>query len=184
MIAVIVIAAVLVLILIWGICVFNTLIRLRSNVDESFSTMDIYMKKRYDVIPNLVETVKGYTKHENETLEGVMKARYSCMNASNSKERIAGENALTHTLGRLFKVTENYPELQANKSFMDLQSTLKSLEEEVANSRKYYNGCVKKYNNKVMTFPPCIIASIFKFKKRSLFELDNVEERKTPKVQF
>ncbi len=184
LIAVIVVAVVLFVLIVWLIATYNSFIRLGHNGDESFSTMDIYMKKRYDLIPNLVETVKGYTKHESETLEGVMKARYSCMNAGNIDERLKGETSLTRTLGKLFKVTENYPELQANKNFLDLQGTLKSLEDEIANSRKYYNGCIKLYNNKVDMFPSNLVAKMFKFKKRDLFELENREERVNPKVQF
>ena len=183
-IVLIVVGAVLVLLGIWTMCTYNAFIKLRNNKEESFSTMDVYMKKRYDLIPNLVETVKGYAKHENETLEGVMKARYSCMNAKTPDERAKGENALTSTIGRLFKISENYPDLKANQNFMHLQKELKDLEDEIAESRKYYNGCVKILNNKVESFPSNLIAKMFKFKKAELFEVESKEERKVPSVKF
>lgn len=170
--------------IIWFICVYNKLIGLRSNVEESFSTMDIYMKKRYDLIPNLVETVKGYAKHEKEALEGVMQARYSCMSANDPKDRAKKEHMLAGTLKTLFKVTENYPQLKANANFMDLQSRLNELEVEIANSRKYYNGCVKLLNNKILMFPSNLVAKMFKFEVQPLFEVATKEERENPKVKF
>ena len=168
---------------VWVWVQYNAFVRLRNNVDESYSTMDVYMKKRYDLIPNLVETVKGYAKHEEATLEGVMQARYSCMNASTTAERAESENMLTNTLKSLFAVTENYPQLQANQNFLDLQQTLKTLEEEISVSRKYYNGCVKTYNIKRESFPTNMIAKWFKFEKRDLFEIAE-QEKVAPKVQF
>ena len=168
---------------VWIWTQYNAFVRLRNNVDESYSTMDVYMKKRYDLIPNLVETVKGYAKHEKEALEGVMQARYSCMNATTPQERAKSENMLSDTLKSLFAVTENYPQLQANQNFMDLQQSLKTLEEEIATSRKYYNGCVKTYNIKRETFPSNLIAKWFKFTKRDLFEIVE-QEKVAPKVQF
>ena len=168
---------------IWIWVQYNAFIRLRNNVDESYSTMDVYMKKRYDLIPNLVETVKGYAKHEEATLEGVMQARYSCMNASTTAERAKSENMLTDTLKSLFAVTENYPQLQANQNFLDLQQTLKTLEEEISVSRKYYTGCVKTYNIKRESFPTNMIAKWFKFEKKELFEIAEAE-KVAPKVQF
>ena len=168
---------------VWVWVQYNAFVRLRNNVDESYSTMDVYMKKRYDLIPNLVETVKGYAKHEEATLEGVMQARYSCMNASTTAERAESENVLTNTLKSLFAVTENYPQLQANQNLLDLQQTLKTLEEEISVSRKYYNGCVKTYNIKRESFPTNMIAKWFKFEKRDLFEIAE-QEKVAPKVQF
>lgn len=164
--------------------VYNALIRLRNNAEEAYSTMDVSMKKRYDVIPNIVETVKGYAKHEEKTLEGVMQARYSCMSANDPEERAKSENMLTGTLKSLFAVTENYPQLQANENFLSLQNTLKNLEDEIANSRKYYNGSVKLLNNKIEVFPSNLVAKKFKFEKKVLFEVTNEEERVAPKVQF
>ncbi len=185
LIVVLVVVAILaVAIICWVISTYNKLVKMRNNVQESFSTMDVYMKKRYDLIPNVVETVKGYAKHENETLENVMKARYSCMNATTTEEKLKGENVLTSTLGRLFMITESYPDLKANQNFTSLQNQLTSLENEIANSRKYYNGCVKIINNKIETFPSNIVAKKFKFEKSPLFEIEDKEERKAPQVKF
>lgn len=168
----------------WIISVYNSLIRMRNNVDEAFSTMDVYMKKRYDLIPNLVETVKGYAKHENETLTNVIAARNMAMGAKTTEEKLQNENVLTGTLKSLFAVSENYPELKADKNFTDLQNSLKTLETEIANSRKYYNGTVKVYNVKREVFPSSLIAKAFKFEKKPLFEIVNEEQRETVKVEF
>ena len=186
-VAIVIVAVVVLLAIIliaWIVATYNSFVKMRNNVDEAYSTMDVYMKKRYDLIPNLVETVKGYATHEEKTLEGVMAARYSCMNANNPQEKAEAENMLTGTLKSLFAVSENYPNLKADQNFMDLQQSLKTLEEEIATSRKYYNGCVKTYNVKRETFPSNIIAKWFKFEKRVLFEIANEEERNAPKVQF
>jgi len=170
--------------IIWFVSSYNGFIKLRNNVDEGFSTMDIYMKKRYDLIPNLVETVKGYAKHEKSTLESVMKARYSAMNSSTTEQKIENENILQGALKSLFAVTENYPDLKANENFTELQNSLKQLEDEIANSRKYYNGVARIYNTKREVFPSNIIAGIFKFTKRPMFEIEDKEERKNVKVSF
>ena len=169
---------------IWLIGTYNTFVKMRNNVEEGFSTMDVYMKKRYDLIPNLVETVKGYAKHENDTLEKVMAARYGAMNSATVEQRLDNENVLQGALKSLFAVAENYPNLKADQNFQDLQNTLKTLEEEIANSRKYYNGTVKAYNTKREMFPSNIVAKWFKFDKKPLFEVDSAEERKTVKVSF
>ncbi len=184
---IVVVAAIVLLAIIIGIWIwstYNTFVTLKNNVDESYSTMDVYMKKRYDLIPNLVETVKGYAKHEEKTLEGVMQARYSCMSANDIEEKAKYENMLSGTLKSLFAVTENYPNLKADQNFIDLQNSLKSLETEIATARKYYNGCVKTYNIKRERFPSNLVAKWFKFEKRSLFEIVEAEERNAPKVQF
>jgi len=169
---------------VWVIKTYNAFISLRNNVDEAFATMDVYLKKRYDLIPNFVETVKGYAKHENDTLEKVMKARYAAMNSSTVEQRIDNENILQGALKSLFAVSENYPDLKADQNFRELQNTLTTLEEEIANSRKYYNGTVKIYNVKRESFPSNIIANIFKFLKKPLYEVDNAEERQNVKVEF
>ena len=169
---------------VWFIATYNAFIRLRNNVEEGFSTMDVYMKKRYDLIPNLVETVKGYATHEKETLQKVIEARNMAMNSSNPQEQIKNDNALNGTLKTLFAVAENYPQLQANANFMDLQNQLQILEGEIANSRKYYNGVVKVYENKREVFPSNIIANMFNFKSKELFEAENDEARKNVKVDF
>ena len=184
----IVIAAVVVILIIaivaWIISTYNAFVRLRNNVEEGFSTMDVYMKKRYDLIPNLVETVKGYAKHEEETLSKVIQARNMAMHSATAEGQMKNDNILTGTLKSLFAVSEAYPQLQANQNFMDLQNQLKTLEAEIANSRKYYNGVVKVYENKREVFPSNLIAKWFKFQEKPFYEVDNEEERKNVKVQF
>lgn len=175
---------VIVLVPIWIIVTYNKFVKLRNNVDEGFSTMDVYMKKRYDLIPGLVETVKGYAKHENDTLTNVMAARYAAMNSATTEQRLDNENILQGALKSLFAVTENYPNLKADANFRELQTTLKDIEVEIANSRKYYNGVVKIYNTKRESFPSNIIAGIFNFNKRPMFEVDAPEERKAVKFSF
>ncbi|MGI5841933.1 MAG: LemA family protein [Christensenellales bacterium] len=172
-------------IVLWGIGVYNSLIKMRNNIDEAYSTMDVYLKKRYDLIPNLVETVKGYTKHESQTLEKVIAARNMAMNAGTTQEKMKGENELSKELKTLLNVVvEQYPDLKANQNFIDLQASLKQIEAEIANSRKYYNGTVKVYNVKREVFPSSIVANMKKFEKRELFEVDDKEERKAVKVSF
>lgn len=171
-------------VVLWWISAYNKLIRLRNNVEEAYSTMDVYMKKRYDLIPNLVETVKGFAKHETEALEKVMRARYDSMNAGTIEEKNKAENVLTGTLKTLFSITENYPDLKANQNFMDLQASLKNLEGEIATSRRYYNGCVKTYNVRREVFPSNIVARHYHFEKSALFEIEDKEERKAPQVKF
>lgn len=180
----IVIALVLIMILLWVIGGYNRLVRLRNNVKEAFSTMDVYLKKRFDLIPNLVETVKGYSKHESETLEKVVSARSMIQNASTTEEKLAAENQLTSTLRTLFAVAESYPDLKANQNFIDLQDELSGMEDEIASSRKYYNGTVKMLNNAVEMFPSNILAGIFKFSAMPLFEVEDASERKNVKVSF
>lgn len=179
------VAILLVIILVaWAIGIYNKLIKLRNNAEEGFSTIDVYLKKRYDLIPNFVETVKGYAKHENQTLEDVMAARYNAMNSATVEQRIDNENILQGALKSLFAVTENYPDLKADKNFQDLQDTLKNLEAEIASARKYYNGTVNIYNITRETFPANIIANWFKFTKKPLYEIEDAEERKNVKVSF
>ncbi len=174
-----------IIIALWVMLVYNTLITMRNNVDEGFSTMDVYLKKRYDLIPNLVETVKGYAKHESETLENVVKARNLAMNATNLQDKMANEANLSKELKTLLNVVvEQYPDLKANQNFIELQSTLKQVETEIAHSRKYYNGAVKVYNVKREVFPSNLVAKRFKFDKRDMFEVEEAEERRNVKVSF
>lgn len=167
-----------------GISIYNRLVVLRNHADEAFSTMDVYLKKRFDLVPNLVEVTKGYAKHEKETLENVTKARTSVMNADNAQERLKAEGQLTQSLKTLFAVAENYPALKADSNFLELNKSLNGMEKEIADSRRYYNGTVKAYNTRREVFPSSIIASMFAFEKKALFELDSVEERKNVKVSF
>ena len=168
----------------WWISTYNKFVKMKNDVEEAYSTMDVYMKKRYDLIPNLVETVKGYAKHEKEALESVMKARYSCMSANTQEEKAQSENWLAGTLKTLFSVAENYPDLKANANYISMINSLQTIEAEIASSRKYYNGAVKVYNTKREVFPANIVARHYNFEKKVLFEIENVEERKAPKVEF
>ncbi len=162
---------------------YNGFIKLRNTVEEAFSTMDVYLKKRYDLIPNLIETVKGYTKHESETFQLVIEARNKAMNAQSIEERQNSENALTGTLKSLFALSEGYPELKADRQFLDLQNQLQKVEEDIAQSRKYYNAVVKSMNTKVESFPSNLIAAIFGFKKSEFFTIQEVE-RENVRVSF
>ena len=174
----------LVIILIaWYISTFNKLQRLKNLVEEGWSTIDVQLKKRYDLIPNLVETVKGYAKHESETLEAVIRARNAAMTASGDG-KIAAENMLTGTLKSLFALQEAYPQLKANTTFIDLQNQLKVVETEIASARRYYNGTVKEMNTKIDMFFAGMVARKMKLEKRKYFELDSEEERKAVKVSF
>lgn len=162
----------------------NTLVRLMNACDEAFATIDVYLKKRYDLIPNLVETVKGYAKHEGQTLENVIKARNSAMTATNPNDKIASENILSGTLKSLFALSENYPNLKADSQFLDLQRQLQMIETDLAQARKFYNGNVKAFNTKIQIFPDNIIAGMMKLVKRNYFELDSEAERQNVKVSF
>lgn len=179
----IIIVVVLVIIGLWLAGTYNKLVRKRNNAKEGFSTMDVYLKKRFDMIPNLVETVKGYATHEKETLEAVMKARSQVANAGTIDQKVENENMLTGALGRLFAVAENYPDLKANQNFLNLQEQLKSVEQDIANARKFYNGTVKDLNNSIEQFPSNIVAGIFHFEKMPMFEI-NEESRQNVQVKF
>ena len=183
MIKIIVIIAVVALLVLWFISTYNGLIKQRNQVREAFSTMDVYLKKRFDLIPNLVATVKGYAKHESETLEKVIAARNAGTHTTTA-EKIEDEKQISGAIRQIFALAESYPELKANTNFIDLQQQLKSIEEDIANSRKYYNAIVKKYNDKVMTIPTNLIAMICKFEAEAMFAVDDAEERKNVKVSF
>ncbi|MCI8458386.1 MAG: LemA family protein [Clostridia bacterium] len=162
----------------------NNLVALDTACDEAWSTIDIYLKKRYDLIPNLVETVKGYTKHESETLERVIAARNVAVSATNPNEKIAADNALTGTLRQVYSLKENYPDLKASTQFISLQKQLQEIESELSQSRKFYNGKCKAYNTKLRTFPSNLVASSMHLEKRFYFELDSEQERQNVKVSF
>ena len=179
-----IILIIIVVIVIWFITGYNGFIRGRNNIDEAYSTMDVYLKKRFDLIPNLVETVKAYAAHEKETLQAVVAARTQVQTAGSDGERIQAENALTGTLRSLFAVAVAYPDLKANQNFLELQGQLKSIEDDIANSRKYYNGCVKAFNNRCQTFPSSVLAGMFHFEPRTMFEVSSEEERENVQVQF
>lgn len=179
-----VIIGIVVLLLLWLIVSYNGFIKLSANCEEGFATMDVYLKKRYDLIPNLVETVKGYAAHESKTLEDVVAARNAVAGSSTTEEKLQNENILTGTLRSLFAVAEAYPELKANENFKDLMNQLNNVEEDIANSRKYYNAVVKRFNIKCRTFPSAIVAKIFNFSAKPMFEVQNEAERENVKVSF
>lgn len=183
-IGLIILLIIVAVLLIWFVSSYNKLVGLRNDAREGFSTMDVYLKKRFDLIPNLVETVKGYASHESKTLERVIEARNSIAGSTTIDEKLKNENMLTSTLRSLFALSESYPDLKANQNFIDLQEKIEGVEEDIANSRKYYNGTVKSLNNAIEMFPSNIIAKIFKFEEMTMFEVSNEEERKNVKVQF
>lgn len=181
---VIILLAVVVLLVLWLVSSYNGFVRLRNKSEEAFSAMDVSLKKRYDLIPNFVETVKGYAKHEQDTLQAVINARNMAMNANSPEQKIAKDNALSGTLKSLFALTESYPDLKANQNFLSLQNQLSRIEEEIAGSRRYYNGVVNKYNTKTEMFPGNILASLFGFKRKPLYEVNSEAERENVKVSF
>lgn len=176
-------AGILILLIGYIISTYNRLVSNKNSLDESFSTMDVYLKKRWDLIPNLVETVKGYAKHEKNLFKEVTELRSKSYQDLSLNEKNEINKKLTTTLNKLIAVAENYPELKANENFLDLSHELKNTEQDIANARKYYNANVKVYNNQVMIFPSNIIAKIFKFEKASMFEIEETE-RQNVKVEF
>jgi len=182
-IAIVVVVAVVVILIGVIIGLYNSLVRLKNACEEGWATIDVQLKKRYDLIPNLVETVKGYAAHESETLEGVIKARNLAMTATADEEKMKAENALTGTLRSIFALSESYPELKANQNFMDLQRQLQSIETEIASARRYYNGTVKALNTKIEVFPSNLFAKMFHIKKRAYFEAEE-SDRQNVQVKF
>ena len=178
------VALVAIIFLIWYISTHNKFVQLNAQTEEAFSTIDVYLKKRYDLIPNIVSTVKGYAKHESETFIEVTEARAKAMNAVTPDEKVEADKAMTMAIRNFNAVMENYPELKANVNFMDLQSQLKAIESELAQSRKYYNATVKVYNVKVASFPASIVAKAMKLSKKAFFEVSSPEERQNVRVEF
>ena len=164
--------------------IYNSLVRLRNQVKNAWSQIDVQLKRRHDLIPNLMETVKGYMNHERETLESVTNARAKAMGADTVGEKAAAESELNGAMSKFFLVVENYPDLKANQNFMQLQEELTSTENKIAFSRQAYNDQVLFYNNKIQMFPSNIIAGMFSFKEGEFFELEEPGEREAPKVDF
>ena len=177
-----IIIAVIVFIIIYAFVIFNSFVKLNNKVKEAFSTMDIYLKKRWDLIPNIVEIVKGYAKYEQDTLKEVSELRISAYNEMSNDEKIKANEQLSGNISRIMALAEAYPELKANENFKDLSNQLTIVEDEIANSRKYYNGVVKIYNNKVEMFPSNILARLFGYKTKKMFEA-NTNEREKIKVE-
>ena len=169
----------------WLVGIYNGLVRLRNAVKNAWSQIDVQLKRRYDLIPNLLETVKGYAKHERETLEAVIQARQQAINITdNVLEKAKAENMLSQTLRSLFAVAENYPDLKANQNFLALQEELTSTENKISFARQYYNDSAMKYNNRTEMFPSNIVAGTFNFERADFFEIEAAEQREAPKVSF
>ena len=169
---------------IFGVGIYNSLVKLRNTSEQAWSDVDVQLKRRYDLIPNLVETVKGYASHEKETFEKVVQARNQAMQATSPEEKAQAENFLQSTLKSLFALSEAYPELKANVNFLELQKELSEIEEQIQLARRYYNAVVRDLNTKIESVPSNFIANWFNFEKKEYFELDSAEERTTPNVSF
>lgn len=178
-----IIIAIVALILLYVFTTYNSFVSLKNRVEEAFSTMDVYLKKRWDLIPNLVETVKGYAKHEENTLKQITELRTSSYDDMSASEKVAVNEKLSQGISKLIAVSEAYPELKANENFNNLSNQLQAVEEDIANARKYYNANVRNMNDKVQMFPSNIIANIFGFKSREMFEVDEAQ-RENVKVEF
>ena len=175
---------ILVIIVGWLITVFNKLIRQRNQVQEAYSDIDVQLKRRYDLIPNLVETVKGYMKHEAKTLQAVTEARNLAMKAETAPTRAKAENMLSNTLKSLFAVAENYPDLKASANFSKLQDELSDTENKIQAARRFYNGQVRDFNTGIQMFPNNLVSSSLGFKKYAFFEVSDSKEKKNVKVEF
>jgi LemA protein len=174
-------------IILWVIVIFNSLVTSKNRVSEAWSDIDVQLKRRYDLIPNLVETVKGYAAHEKEVFQKVTEARTKAISAGTVKEQGEAENMLTGALKSIFAVAENYPELKANENFLSLQIELADTENKIQAARRFYNGNVRDYNIKIEKFPNNLVGGALNFKHRDLFELEEAEKeevKKTPEVKF
>lgn len=184
LIGLLVIVGIGVVVAIMVIGIYNALVGLRNQVDNAWSQIDVQLRRRHDLIPNLVETAKGYMQHEQDTFTKITEARSRAMGASNVADASKAEGALTEALSKFMLVVENYPDLKANANFLSLQETLTSTENKISFARQGYNDQVLFYNNKIQMFPSNIIAGMFQFTKRDYFEIENEEEREVPKVSF
>lgn len=169
----------------WMIAAYNSLVKMRNRLQEAWSDIEVQLRRRYDLIPNVVETVKGYAAHEKGVLENVTKARAQAISAKTPQERMQAENMLTNTLKTLFAVSENYPDLKANANFLELQRELADTENKIQAARRFYNGNVRDYNTAIQSFPTNIMAGMFGFKKEEFFDLDEEPSAREPvKVDF
>lgn len=184
MVVLLVVLGILFLVVIYVIAVYNGLVLKRNNMKEGWSSIDVFLKKRYDLLPNLTETVKGYAKHEKEAFENITKARNLAHKASTVEAQAQAENTLKNSMMNLFAIAEAYPDLKANQNFIHLQNELSSLEDEIEMARRYYNGVVKENNVAIESFPSNIIANMFNFKKGSFFETTNTQEKEPVKITF
>jgi len=184
MIGVYILIGVIVIVILWVVGTYNGLVRLRNQFQNAWAQIDVQLKRRHDLIPNLVETAKGYMKHERETLEAVTKARNLAAQASGAAAASGAEQNLTNALGQFFVVVEQYPDLKASQNFLSLQEELASTENKIGFARQFYNDQVMKYNIRTQSFPANTIAGMFGFKQAELFELEVAAEREVPEVRF
>jgi LemA protein len=180
----VIVLAVIAVIALFVVGVYNALVRLRNQVDNSWSQIDVQLKRRHDLIPNLVETAKGYMKHERGTFEAITEARSKAMGATNVADAAKAEGALGEALSKFMLVVENYPDLKANQNFLALQEELSSTENRISFARQSYNDQVLGFNNKIQMFPSNIVAGMFSFTKRDFFEIEDAAQREVPKVSF
>lgn len=178
------IAAATALLMLWAIILYNRFVRFKAMIEEAWSGIDVQLKRRHDLIPNLVSTVQGYASHEKQTLTQVTEARSRCMEAGGPQEAAMAESFLGQALGKLFALSESYPELKADAGFRQLQDQLATLENDIQNARRYYNGTVRQMNVAVDSFPSNIIAGMFNFTRAEYFELEDAAERAVPEVKF
>jgi len=184
MTAVIIVLALVAAVVLFVVSIYNSLIKLRNQVKNAWSQIDVQLKRRHNLIPNLIETVKGYMTHERDTLENITKARSQAVEAEGVGDKAKAEGELTRALGKFNLVVENYPDLKANQNFLSLQEELTSTENKISFSRQSYNDQVLFYNNKIQMFPSNIIAGMFKFNEEEFFEIEDEKEREVPKVSF
>lgn len=180
----IVLIVVVVLLALWVVGAYNRLITWRNRVDESWADIDVQLKRRHDLIPNLVNVVKGYAKHEQETLENVIQARNAALSAGGPEELAAAENMLTGALKSIFALSEAYPDLKANENFLELQRELSDTENKVQAARRFYNTNVRSFNTSLQTFPTNLIGNMFGFADKEFFEIEDIAERAVPDVNF
>lgn len=180
----IIVLVIIAIVVFYGIAVYNKLVRFRTLVEEAWSGINVQLKKRHDLIPNLMETVKGYATHERETFESVTLARNTAIQAQSVKLQEVAENQLSGALSRLLAISERYPELKANQNFMQLQEQLGIIETDIEKSRRYYNGAVRQKNIAIDTFPSNLVANMFNFSKSPFFELESEAEKAVPQIKF
>jgi LemA protein len=181
-----IVLGVIVVIVIWAISIYNNLVGMRQRVSQSFADIDVQLKQRHDLIPNLVETVKGYAAHERGTLEAVVQARNAAMAAPGVEQKVAAENVLTGALRQLFALSEAYPNLKANENFQQLQGELSDIENKLAAARRFFNNAVQEYNTGIQQFPAALFASIFGFHQQAFFDLgeQRAQVEQVPSVKF
>ena len=175
---------ILIILGLWIVMIYNGLVRLKVRTNEAWADIDVQLKRRHDLIPNLVETVKGYATHERELFEKVTQARANAMNAQNPEEKGQAESMLTGALKSLFAVSENYPQLRANENFLELQRELSDTENKIQAARRFYNGNVRDLNTKIQVFPDSIVANMLNIKKKEFFEIEEPKEKEAVKVEF